>query len=183
MKPNTELRALGFHSCRSISRMSRLTAPTTLSFLAQKEIDGRGEVFKNQNNPCTLNELVSRSPSQSFTLVSPLLRLGWSQIETNSMARLNIGQLRSETATAVDDTMYDAPRNERYREEGDNSTFDWFRDYSQIKSLLADLIPDKDLKILMLGCGNSALSEDMYNDGFRNITNVDVRITRHYKAI
>lgn len=81
--------------------------------------------------------------------------------------------------------MYDAGRNERYRQEGDDSTFDWFRDYSQIKSLLTDLIPDKNLKILMLGCGNSALSEDMYNDGFKNITNVDVRIKRtlrRYKA-
>lgn len=72
--------------------------------------------------------------------------------------------------------MPEAFRNERYCEEGDNSTFDWFKDYSQIKDLLAQVIPDKSLKILMLGCGNSALSEDMYNDGFQNIINVDVRI-------
>jgi len=26
---------------------------------------------------------------------------------------------------------------------------------------------------LMVGCGNSSLSEDMYNDGYKNITNVD----------
>ena len=25
----------------------------------------------------------------------------------------------------------------------------------------------------MLGCGNSMLSEDMYNDGYRNIVNID----------
>ena len=26
----------------------------------------------------------------------------------------------------------------------------------------------------MLGCGNSKLSEEMYDDGYRNIVNVDV---------
>ena len=31
----------------------------------------------------------------------------------------------------------------------------------------------------MLGCGNSTLSEDMYLDGFEDITNVDVRSVVH----
>ena len=28
-------------------------------------------------------------------------------------------------------------------------------------------------RILILGCGNSSLSEDMYRDGYRNIVNID----------
>jgi len=60
--------------------------------------------------------------------------------------------------------------NERYREEDE---FDWFKDYTQIRDLIAELIPNKDARILMLGCGNSSLSESMYNDGFQNIMNID----------
>lgn len=62
--------------------------------------------------------------------------------------------------------------NERYQNE---ESFDWFKDYSQIKDLLTELIPNKEWRILMLGCGNSTLSADMYNDGFINVTNIDVR--------
>ncbi|KAN0088629.1 S-adenosyl-L-methionine-dependent methyltransferase [Tylopilus felleus] len=35
------------------------------------------------------------------------------------------------------------------------------------------LIPDKTARILMLGCGNSKFSEDMWEDGYKNIVNVD----------
>lgn len=32
----------------------------------------------------------------------------------------------------------------------------------------------KDDNILMVGCGNSRLSEDMFDDGFTTLTNIDV---------
>ena len=32
----------------------------------------------------------------------------------------------------------------------------------------------KDDAVLMAGCGNSRLSEDMFEDGFANISNVDI---------
>lgn len=70
--------------------------------------------------------------------------------------------------------------NERYSTE---ESFDWFKDYSQIRELLVELIPNKDSRILMLGCGNSTLSGDMYNDGFTNITNIDVRLLIHLVCI
>lgn len=58
--------------------------------------------------------------------------------------------------------------------------------------MIRELIPDKNARILMLGCGNSKLSEDvrrailssplsgltglqMYEDGYKQIVNVDVR--------
>ncbi|KAK0489089.1 S-adenosyl-L-methionine-dependent methyltransferase [Armillaria novae-zelandiae] len=59
------------------------------------------------------------------------------------------------------------------RRESDAGSFDWFKKYSDIADLLRELIPDKRSKILMLGCGNSTLSEDMYDDGYKNIVNVD----------
>ena len=78
-------------------------------------------------------------------------------------------------------------------------TFDWFKSYEDVAHLLRPLIPDKTARILILGCGNSTLSEDvcvlvinrvfisskhrtlswniaqMYEDGYKNIVNVDVR--------
>ncbi|KAJ7117447.1 hypothetical protein C8R44DRAFT_879008 [Mycena epipterygia] len=43
-----------------------------------------------------------------------------------------------------------------YWESG--GAFDWHKSYSDIEPLLRELIPRKDARILMLGCGNSTLS-------------------------
>lgn len=61
----------------------------------------------------------------------------------------------------------------------DNGDFDWFKKYSDIREHLAPLIPNKDARILMLGCGNSTLSRDMYDDGYHNILNIDVNLAFH----
>ncbi|KAJ3863799.1 S-adenosyl-L-methionine-dependent methyltransferase [Lentinula novae-zelandiae] len=63
--------------------------------------------------------------------------------------------------------------NQRYAQEDDDASFDWFKSYSEIADILRSLIPDKRSRILMLGCGNSKLSEDMYDDGYHNIVNTD----------
>ena len=36
---------------------------------------------------------------------------------------------------------------------------------------------DPDFEILVPGCGNSSLSADLYRDGFKNITNIDISNT------
>ncbi|KAJ2161669.1 hypothetical protein GGF46_001262 [Coemansia sp. RSA 552] len=59
----------------------------------------------------------------------------------------------------------------RYAQEP-GTTFDWFKKYTDLQPLLKRRI-GQDARILMLGCGNSALSGDMYADGFENIVNVD----------
>ncbi|XP_060574062.1 EEF1A lysine methyltransferase 4-like isoform X2 [Ruditapes philippinarum] len=57
----------------------------------------------------------------------------------------------------------------RYQTE---EKYDWFSAYSSFRHhLVNDVKPDH--KILMLGCGNSSLSEEMYNDGYKHITNID----------
>jgi len=50
--------------------------------------------------------------------------------------------------------------------------FEWFAGYEPYKDILRKNIKTTD-KILTLGCGNSKLSEDMYHDGFTQITNTD----------
>ncbi|KAF8967722.1 S-adenosyl-L-methionine-dependent methyltransferase [Flammula alnicola] len=63
--------------------------------------------------------------------------------------------------------------DQRYSEEGEGESFDWFKSYADLAELLHVFIPNKSSKILMLGCGNSRLSEDMWGDGYRNIVNTD----------
>lgn len=45
--------------------------------------------------------------------------------------------------------------------EATDATFDWFKKYEDVADLIRDAIPDKHARILMLGCGNSTLSEDV----------------------
>ncbi|RPD59094.1 S-adenosyl-L-methionine-dependent methyltransferase [Lentinus tigrinus ALCF2SS1-7] len=61
----------------------------------------------------------------------------------------------------------------RYTVESEDFSFDWFKSYRDVADIMRELIPDKSSKILMLGCGNSTLSQDMYDDGYKNIVNID----------
>ena len=45
--------------------------------------------------------------------------------------------------------------------------------YSGLKDTITQYIR-KDDNILMVGCGNSRLSEDMFDEGYTTITNIDV---------
>lgn len=59
--------------------------------------------------------------------------------------------------------------NARYKLE---ATYDWLLPYETYSNLLREHIKRPD-RILMLGCGNSLLSELMYLDGYTNIENID----------
>jgi len=61
----------------------------------------------------------------------------------------------------------------RYTQESDGGSFDWFKSYSDVSHIIHELIPDKSARILVLGCGNSRLSDEMYDDGYTRITNID----------
>jgi len=61
--------------------------------------------------------------------------------------------------------------DERYTK--DPEPFDWYQRYSGIQELVQKYIK-KDDAILMAGCGNSRLSEDMFEDGYANISNIDI---------
>ena len=57
--------------------------------------------------------------------------------------------------------------DKRYTEFA-GSTFDWLENYESLKSLF-DLFVKPSHKILQIGCGNSILSEEMYDAGFTDI--------------
>jgi len=53
------------------------------------------------------------------------------------------------------------------------AAFEWYGDYLELCSVLHRYINFKD-QVLMSGCGNSQLSEQLYDAGFKNITNIDI---------
>lgn len=54
------------------------------------------------------------------------------------------------------------------------AAYDWLVPYSSLRSILLPRIQTRaEAEILILGCGNSRLGEELYKDGFRNITNLD----------
>uniref|UniRef100_A0A7S2V7W5 Methyltransferase type 11 domain-containing protein n=1 Tax=Fibrocapsa japonica TaxID=94617 RepID=A0A7S2V7W5_9STRA len=61
--------------------------------------------------------------------------------------------------------------DERYTK--DPEPFDWYQRYSGVKDLIAQYIHKED-NILMAGAGNSRLSEEMFDDGYTTITNIDI---------
>ncbi|EYU32702.1 hypothetical protein MIMGU_mgv1a025971mg [Erythranthe guttata] len=63
-----------------------------------------------------------------------------------------------------------------YAARGAGNFSEWYADWPQLRILLRNhlsLPPPEELSILVPACGNSRLSEHLYDDGFRNITNVD----------
>jgi SAM-dependent methyltransferase len=63
--------------------------------------------------------------------------------------------------------------DKRYAENA-GSMFDWLEDYTSLRPLLKELIPDKSSRILIIGCGNALFSENMYDDGYPYIVNIDI---------
>ncbi|KAG0151627.1 hypothetical protein CROQUDRAFT_667878 [Cronartium quercuum f. sp. fusiforme G11] len=64
--------------------------------------------------------------------------------------------------------------DERYRQESPESHFDWFQSFSDLESLIRHYVPLNQARICVLGCGNSTLSQDMYQAGYRSLVNVDI---------
>ena len=63
---------------------------------------------------------------------------------------------------------------QRYK-DSEYTTFDWLENYPTLKEIIISLnIPKETGKILNLGCGNSEFSENMYDDGYTNIKNIDI---------
>jgi len=62
--------------------------------------------------------------------------------------------------------------DKRYAENS-GSMFDWLEDYRSLKPLLSDLLT-RESKVLVLGCGNAEFSEDLYDDGYHNLFNIDI---------
>merc|ERR1712096_380473 len=61
--------------------------------------------------------------------------------------------------------------DERYTR--DPEPFDWYQRWAGVKDILLDYMSPAH-QILMLGAGNSRLSEEMFEEGYQNIANIDI---------
>ena len=70
---------------------------------------------------------------------------------------------------------YKDPRywNERFQQE---DYYEWLVDYKEIKPALLRILQNfhENAKFLQLGCGNSNFGIDLYREGFKDITNIDI---------
>ena len=60
--------------------------------------------------------------------------------------------------------------DERYTR--DTEPFDWYQRWAGIRDTLVEYVKPS-MNILNIGSGNSRLSEEMFDEGFKNITNID----------
>ena len=54
-----------------------------------------------------------------------------------------------------------------------SSAFEWYGEYTDLCHVLHKYLKSSS-RILMAGCGNSKLSEDLYDAGFKSIDNIDI---------
>ncbi|XP_020735623.1 endothelin-converting enzyme 2 isoform X7 [Odocoileus virginianus] len=62
--------------------------------------------------------------------------------------------------------------DQRYQGAADSAPYEWFGDFSSFRDLLEPELRPED-RILVLGCGNSALSYELFLGGFPDVTSVD----------
>ncbi|XP_076941601.1 uncharacterized protein LOC143615655 [Bidens hawaiensis] len=61
----------------------------------------------------------------------------------------------------------------RYIQEASVGSFDWYQRYNALRPFVRKYVPTSS-RILMVGCGNAVMSEDMIKDGYGDIMNVDI---------
>ncbi|KAK9519242.1 hypothetical protein VZT92_021983 [Zoarces viviparus] len=65
---------------------------------------------------------------------------------------------------------------ERFFKKRGEKAFEWYGDYNKLCGVLHKYIKVQD-KVLVVGCGNSELSEQMYDVGYKHLTNIDISET------
>lgn len=60
--------------------------------------------------------------------------------------------------------------DKRFQEEAE---YDWFKGYEEFKNLMHQHVKREE-NILIVGCGNSGMTEAMYRDGYCSIVSTDI---------
>lgn len=61
----------------------------------------------------------------------------------------------------------------RFFEERGGKAFEWYSSFANIAPALRAELPSNDVTLLIPGCGNSDLSEQIYNAGYKSVTSTD----------
>ncbi|KAK4787081.1 hypothetical protein SAY86_010914 [Trapa natans] len=62
----------------------------------------------------------------------------------------------------------------RYVQDAEMGNFDWYQRYSDLRPFVRMYMPSYSSRVLMVGCGNALMSEDMVKDGYKDIVNIDI---------
>ena len=91
--------------------------------------------------------------------------------EENETAVQSIGKERSNRWVDAKNEEYKEKWywDERFQEEDE---FEWLLSFRQIEKYLLPYLKQSD-KILIIGCGNSSMSDDLYDKGYKHIVNID----------
>ncbi|OHT05857.1 Phosphoethanolamine N-methyltransferase-related protein [Tritrichomonas foetus] len=108
------------------------------------------------------------------------------------MFKINVMQKKNDSPQAHNDFEYSFDEEEELtiphygennywdsRYQADEEVFDWYFEWSDISPLIKNYF-SKDLKegqTLVLGCGNSTMSADLFHDGFKTIESIDISPT------
>ncbi|XP_028301270.1 eEF1A lysine and N-terminal methyltransferase isoform X2 [Gouania willdenowi] len=65
---------------------------------------------------------------------------------------------------------------DRFFKKRGEKAFEWYGDYNKLCGVLHKYIRVQD-KVLVVGCGNSELSEQLYDVGYKHLTNIDISET------
>ncbi|XP_060934344.1 eEF1A lysine and N-terminal methyltransferase [Limanda limanda] len=65
---------------------------------------------------------------------------------------------------------------ERFFKKRGDKAFEWYGDYNSLCGVLHKYIKVQD-QVLVVGCGNSELSEQLYDVGYKHLTNIDISET------
>ena len=78
------------------------------------------------------------------------------------------------------DAGFGAVRNSDFKEKeyweqrfAEEDSYEWLLSFTQIQEFILSRIPSKSSRILIVGCGNSNFSSDLYDVGYHDITNID----------
>lgn len=81
-------------------------------------------------------------------------------------------ELKTLAKTAND---YAKPQYWSQRFQDTEGVFDWYATYAELETIFLDFcMPKQGLDVLMVGCGNSSLSAEMHEAGYKRIVNIDI---------
>ncbi|XP_010555152.1 PREDICTED: methyltransferase-like protein 13 isoform X2 [Tarenaya hassleriana] len=60
------------------------------------------------------------------------------------------------------------------RYSNESGPFDWYQKYPSLAPLINLYVPHRSHPVLVIGCGNSAFSEGMVDDGYQDVVNIDI---------